>query len=105
LLGQGGAPDGGPKGALGGIYHASGAGEATWHEFAQAIFAAAGAHGWPVPTITPIATADWPTPARRPADSRLDCSKLEAAFGAHLPPWQPSLVRAVSAICAAELAA
>ena len=101
LLGAGGTS----ADSLGGIYHASGAGEATWHGFAQGIFAAAGPHGWPVPTVMPIATADWPTPARRPADSRLDCGKLEATFGVRPPPWQPSLVRAVNAICAAELAA
>jgi dTDP-4-dehydrorhamnose reductase len=48
-----------------------------------------------------IATADWPTPAKRPPDSRLDCGKLAAVFGVRLPPWQPSLQRAVAAICAA----
>jgi dTDP-4-dehydrorhamnose reductase len=71
----------------------------------QAIFAAAGPLGWPVPEVDPIATADWPTPARRPADSRLDCSKLAARFGIRLPPWQDSLARAVTAICAATVAA
>jgi dTDP-4-dehydrorhamnose reductase len=89
----------------GGIYHATGAGETSWHGFAQAIFAAAGPLGWPVPEVDPIATADWPTPARRPADSRLDCSKLAARFGIRLPPWQDSLARAVTAICAATVAA
>jgi dTDP-4-dehydrorhamnose reductase len=90
---------------LGGIYHATGTGETTWHGFACAIFAAASRLGWPVPIVEPIATADWPTPARRPADSRLDCGKLAARFGMRLPAWQPSLDRAVTAICAAAMTA
>jgi dTDP-4-dehydrorhamnose reductase len=73
-----------------GIYHATGTGEATWFEFANEIFTAAG-HAVPRPEITPITTADWPTPARRPADSRLDCGKLEQMFGLRLPTWQSSL--------------
>ena len=47
-----------------------------------------------------IATADWPTPARRPPDSRLDCGRLEAVFGLRLPPWQASLARTVDAVFA-----
>jgi dTDP-4-dehydrorhamnose reductase len=88
-------------GGVGGIYHATGSGETTWHGFATAIFEAAGRHGWKVPTVGPIATADWPTPAKRPADSRLDCAKLEAAFGARLPDWRASLAPTVAAMCSA----
>jgi dTDP-4-dehydrorhamnose reductase len=84
-----------------GIFHAAGRGETTWHGFADAIFAAAGPCGWPVPEVAAITTADYPTPARRPADSRLDCTRLADSFGVTLPPWQPSLVRAVRALCAA----
>jgi dTDP-4-dehydrorhamnose reductase len=91
--------------ASGGIYHCAGSGETTWHGFAEAIFAAAGPLGWPVPQVDPITTADWPTPARRPADSRLDCTKLHATFGVRLPNWQPSLQRAVATVCAAEAVA
>ncbi len=89
---------------LGGIYHAAGSGETTWHGFATAIFAEAGRHGWPVPTIEPIATSDWPTPARRPADSRLDCARLERVFGVRLPQWRDSLAPAVASICQAHAA-
>jgi dTDP-4-dehydrorhamnose reductase len=89
---------------FGGIYHATGTGETTWHGFACAIFAAAGPRGWPVPIVEPIATADWPTPVQRPADSRLDCGKLAARFGVRLPAWQGSLDRAVAAICANAVA-
>jgi dTDP-4-dehydrorhamnose reductase len=88
----------------GGIYHACGQGETSWHGFAEAIFAEAAQHGWPNPPVEPIATADWPTPARRPPDSRLDCHKLAQVFGVAMPPWQPSLNAAVAAICKAALA-
>jgi dTDP-4-dehydrorhamnose reductase len=91
-----------PNAKTGGIYHAAGTGETSWHGFAEAIFEAAAEHGRPRPIVHAIATADWPTPAKRPADSRLDCSKLEAVFGLRLPAWQPSLRRAVAAICAAS---
>ena len=74
-----------------GIYHATNAGETTWHGFACAIFDAAATLGLTPPTVTAITAADWPTPARRPADSRLDCGKLTATFGCQLPPWQSSL--------------
>ena len=90
-----------PGAHTGGIYHMAGSGETTWHEFACAIFAAARPLGWKAPPVEPIATADYPTPARRPADSRLDCGKLAATFGVRLPTWRPSLDRAVRAICAA----
>jgi dTDP-4-dehydrorhamnose reductase len=88
------------QGGPAGIYHAAGSGETSWHGFAQAIFAAAGPLGWKVPEVLPIATADWPTPARRPADSRLDCTRLQTGYGVRLPDWQPSLTRTVQAICA-----
>jgi len=74
-----------------GIYHATCSGETTWHGFATAIFEAAAPCGLTPPTVTPIATADWPTPAKRPADSRLDCAKLSKVFGVTLPPWRQSL--------------
>ncbi len=74
-----------------GIFHAAGGGDTTWHGFASAIFDAAATHGLPRPSLTPIATADWPTPARRPADSRLDCQKLYRVFGLSLPDWELTL--------------
>lgn len=86
--------------ALGGIYHAAGSGETTWHALAEAVFARAARHGLPRPTVTPIATADWPTPARRPPDSRLDCAELDRAFGLRLPDWHASVDRTVDAVFA-----
>ena len=91
-----------PDARFGGVYHAAGTGAVSWHGFAEAIFDEAVKHGRARPKITAIATADWPTPARRPADSRLDCSRLTDVFGVRLPRWQPSLQRAVAAICAAS---
>ncbi|MDE8347874.1 MAG: dTDP-4-dehydrorhamnose reductase [Acidocella sp.] len=84
-----------------GIYHATGSGETSWYGFAQAIFAATPA-GFPRPSVTPITTADWPTPARRPVDSRLDCSKITKTFGVSLPAWQASLPPIISALIAMD---
>ncbi len=81
-----------------GIYHATNSGETTWHGFAEKIFAEAAPLGLATPVVTPISTADWPTPAKRPADSRLDCSKLEAVFGCRLPPWSDSVGPIVQAL-------
>ncbi len=77
-----------------GIFHATGGGETTWHGFAGAIFAAAALH----PELVPITSADWPTPAKRPADSRLDCTKLARVFGVRLPEWRDSLPGIVQAL-------
>ncbi len=56
--------------------------------FAEAIFAASAAAGGPSARVRPITTADYPTPARRPANSRLDCSKLARVHGMRLPDWR-----------------
>ncbi len=81
-----------------GIFHAAGSGETTWHALALATFQAAAAHGFPVPEVAPIRTEDYPTPAKRPANSRLDCSRLDAVFGVRLPLWRESLTRTVDRI-------
>lgn len=86
------------EGRYGGIFHAAGTGWTTWHGFAEAIFTNAARHGVTTPVIEPITTADWPTPVRRPADSRLDCAKLAATFGVRLPDWQTSLSRTIDEI-------
>jgi dTDP-4-dehydrorhamnose reductase len=80
---------------FGGIFHATGSGETTWHGLAVATFEAARRHNGPSPEVEAITTADWPTPAQRPADSRLDNSKLADVFGVTLPPWRESLARTV----------
>ena len=93
---------GGWQDAYAGVFHAAGSGETTWHELAVAAFEEASRHGAKVPaTVIPIATAEYPTPARRPANSRLDCSRLEAVFNVRLPPWRRSLARTIDEIFAA----
>ena len=82
-----------------GIYHAAGSGSTTWHGLALATFQEAAKYGVAPPIITQIATADWPTPARRPADSRLDCGKLGQVFGIALPGWRNALSRTIKAVC------
>jgi dTDP-4-dehydrorhamnose reductase len=89
-------------GAPGGVYHAAGSGSTTWHGFAEAIFMTSRRYGWPAPEVHAISTADWPTPARRPPDSRLNCDLLAQTFGVRLPDWEPSLERAVTALCSSE---
>jgi dTDP-4-dehydrorhamnose reductase len=84
-----------------GVFHAAGSGWTTWHGLATAVFAEAARHGARVPRVDPITTAEWPTPVKRPADSRLDCGRLAATFGVRLPDWQPSLARTIDAIFAA----
>jgi dTDP-4-dehydrorhamnose reductase len=79
-----------------GVFHAAAAGETTWHGFACAIFEEAAHDGAVPPVIEPITTADWPTPAKRPPDSRLDCTKLARVFGLRLPQWQDGVRRTVA---------
>lgn len=90
--------EGGWQDSYAGLYHAAGTGETSWFEFARAIFEEAARFGVTPPTIIPIATADWPTPVRRPPDSRLDCSRLEAVFGIRLPPWRVTLAKTIDAV-------
>jgi dTDP-4-dehydrorhamnose reductase len=85
-----------------GIYHCTNAGATTWHGFAAKIFEIAAPLGLATPTVTPITTADWPTPAKRPADSRLNCSKLAGVFGCVMPPWDVAAVPVVQALYAMD---
>jgi dTDP-4-dehydrorhamnose reductase len=78
-----------------GIYHATAAGETTWCGFARAIFEA-GPAGMPKPRVVAIATKDYPTPARRPANSRLSNEKLARNFGVRIPDWRNGLAEALS---------
>lgn len=72
-----------------GVYHMTNAGETSWHGFAQAIQALE-APETPA-RLVPIPSSDYPTPARRPLNSRLDNDKLARVFGLRLPPWQDAL--------------
>ena len=75
----------GGDGAQRGVFHMTAAGEASWAEFAQAIFALSEAAGGPTAHVKAIASADYPTAARRPANSRLDCGKLARDHGVRFP--------------------
>ncbi|MAM41028.1 MAG: dTDP-4-dehydrorhamnose reductase [Erythrobacter sp.] len=76
---------------LRGIFHMTALGEASWADFAEAIFAASAARGGPSASVRHIGTADYPTPATRPANSRLDCARIATAHGVTLPDWRASL--------------
>jgi dTDP-4-dehydrorhamnose reductase len=76
-----------------GVTHLTGAPYTTWHGFAQAIFAAAARRGQAAPKLTAIGTADYPTPARRPANSRLDCSRAATVLGIPPTDWREGLER------------
>lgn len=88
------------KGGPAGVYHAAGAGETTWAEFAKEIFALSAARGGPSAEVAPIPTSEYPTPAKRPANSRLDCSKLAADYGVRLRPWREALAQCIDEIAA-----
>ncbi len=79
-----------------GIYHAAACGETTWAGFATETIRVGAAHGVPSVPVFPIATDEYPTPAKRPSNSRLDCAKLARTFGATLPPWQQGVSECVS---------
>lgn len=81
-----------------GIYHLAASGETTWFGFAEAIMRLAADLGGRAIPVAPIATADYPTPAKRPANSRLDCSKLDRDFGLRMPDWRDSLAVAMQAL-------
>jgi dTDP-4-dehydrorhamnose reductase len=78
-----------------GLYHLAPRGETSWHGFAQEIFRQATEQGEQLAmgpdNAHPIPTSDYPTPAKRPLNSRMDLSKLEAALNIQLPDWQSQL--------------
>ena len=86
---------------LSGTYHFTADGATTWHGFAECIVAAAAPITGRKPRVTPIATADYPTPARRPANSRLDCSLFVQTFGLTPRPWREAVQATTRALVAA----
>jgi dTDP-4-dehydrorhamnose reductase len=82
-----------------GTWHCANAGETTWHGLATHVFACAASQGCKVPReVQAITTAEYPTPARRPADSRLDCARLTADFGIAMRPWQAAVEEIVATL-------
>jgi dTDP-4-dehydrorhamnose reductase len=78
--------------ALRGVFHMSAEGEASWADFAEFILAASAGRGGPAASVRRIPTSEYPTAARRPANSRLDCGRLAARHGVRLPPWRDSAI-------------
>ncbi len=76
--------------ALRGTFHMTGTGEASWADFAIEIFARSADMGGPTVEVGRIPSSAYPTPAKRPANSRLDCSLLEARHGTRFPDWKQS---------------
>lgn len=88
------------RGAMQGIHHLVAGGHTSWHGFAEAIFAEAAAQGLlaEMPRVTPIATIDFPRPAKRPAWSVLDTRSFRDAFDTQLPAWQEALAEVVATL-------
>jgi dTDP-4-dehydrorhamnose reductase len=76
-----------------GTYHLAGAPDTNWHGFARAIFERLGG---PAPRLVAIASRDYPTPAARPRNSLLDCSRIRRVFGIERPDWRISLSRVLA---------
>ena len=83
-----------------GTYNAVNSGETTWYGFAQEFLrlVAAARPDTRLARVIPITSDEYPTPARRPANSRLDCSRLREVFGYALPPWQESAATVVAEV-------
>jgi dTDP-4-dehydrorhamnose reductase len=89
----------------GGLYHLAPSGETTWHGYAEFLLAEARNAGLPVrvrpAAVRSLTTSEYPTAARRPANSLLCCEKLETALACRLPSWEDGVVEAVAALAAA----
>lgn len=85
-----------------GTYHFVNAGSTTWHGLAEAILAASATRGGPSVPVRPITTAEFPTPARRPANSRLESSRIAHDFGVVTRPWQEVVADIVSELVPAQ---
>lgn len=83
---------------LRGIFHLSGTGETNWANFAKQIFEFSTENGGKSAIVHDITTEQYPTPARRPANSRLDCKRLDEVYGIRLPTWQTSTRAVVTAL-------
>jgi dTDP-4-dehydrorhamnose reductase len=89
-------------GRLWGTYHLTADGATTWHGFAECIVAAAAPITGRRPRVTPIMTADYPTPAKRPANSRLDCGLFVQTFGLKPRPWREAVQATVRTLAIAS---
>lgn len=81
-----------------GVFHMSAAGHATWADFGEAVFAASRAAGGPFTSVRRIASVEYPQAAKRPTNSRLNCSRIATVHGVRLPDWHVSLRSCVERI-------
>jgi dTDP-4-dehydrorhamnose reductase len=81
-----------------GTYHFVNSGEASWYEFARSIFQMVSERGVPVPAVHPIPSFEYPTPARRPVNSRLDTTKLNRDYGVVPRPWPEAVAEIVATL-------
>ncbi len=81
-----------------GIYHLAGTGQTHWAGLAETAFAASRALGGPVADVVPIPASQYPTPAPRPANSRMNCNRAKQVFGVALPDWQMGVHECVGAL-------
>jgi dTDP-4-dehydrorhamnose reductase len=79
----------------GGLYHLAGQGSTNWYDFAAFIFQGGKQHGGPAPELEAISSRDYNTAARRPANSRLDCTAFAQRFGISLRPWEEAVSETV----------
>lgn len=89
-----------PLSGMSGLYHLTASGQTSWHGFAEAIVESVRRSGDPelrARAVKPIATAQFPRPAKRPAHSTLDCGKIEKTFGLALPGWRRALALTLDA--------
>ena len=80
----------------------TGSGVTTWHGFASCIIAAQAPLTGRKPSVTAITTAEFPTPAPRPANSELDCSRFEQTFGFRARPWAEEAIEITQAVVLAQ---
>jgi dTDP-4-dehydrorhamnose reductase len=87
-----------------GTFHLTNSGRTTWYGFASRIFSAMASRGARVPRLEAITTAEYPTPARRPAMSVLECGKLAGAYGIRLRAWEEALDQVLSSLLGNRMA-
>jgi dTDP-4-dehydrorhamnose reductase len=91
-----------PTANMRGVFHMTSSGEASWADFAEAIFAASREVGGPIARVIRIPSSAYPTPAKRPASSRLDSSRLAEIHAVRLPRWQDTLPSTIARLVAQE---
>lgn len=85
-----------PDPKLRGVFHMTARGEASWADFAEAIFTLSAERGGPFARVRSITTSEYPTPAARPGNSRLNCGLIEQTHGVVMPDWRSSLPAVLS---------